>query len=157
MAAAADGASPPPAPGPAPAEEPPTVLEVKLLSMPIGADAWAGELRRDLPVVSAGKSYSKVKVPELFLGALANLLVHRPDGADGGEEDAPPTANALEFRLLYGRQRPVGEATACFASDNMIDFAVRGLGTAHFCVLGSESRHLLPPGRRVALVCFRPL
>ena len=68
MAAAADGASPPPAPGPALAEEPPTVLEVKLLSMPIDADGRSGEqLRRDLPVVSAGKSHSIVKVPELFL------------------------------------------------------------------------------------------
>ena len=67
MDAAADGASPPPAPGPALAEEPPTVLEVKLLSMPIDADGRSGELRRDLPVVSGCKSYSIVKVPELFL------------------------------------------------------------------------------------------
>ena len=157
MAAAADGASPPPAPGPALVEDPPTVLEVKLLAMPIDADGRSGELRRDLPVTSAGKSYLIMKVPELFLGALANLLVDRPDGADGGEEDASPTASAYKFRLLYGRQRPVGNATACFANDNMIDFAVRGVGPAHFCVLGSENRHLLPTGRRVALVYFRPL
>ena len=106
------------------------MLEVELLSMPIGADAWSGELRRDLSVVlnseRAGKSYSIVRVPELFLGALANLLLHRPDG---GEENASPTENAVEFRQLYGRQRPVGAAIASFACENMIDFAVRGLGT----------------------------
>ena len=58
-----------------------------------------GELRRDVKVVRAtspGRSYSLVRVPELFSGTLTN----RPLSPDGGERVASSTAHVARMQNI---------------------------------------------------------